>query len=269
MQALGIDIGGTGIKGAVVDSATGEFTTDRLRIKTPQPATPRAVTDVVGQIAKHFEWTGPVGATFPGVVKGGTIHTAANVDKGWVGLDASAVFAEAIGTSVAVVNDADAAGEAEARFGHPEAGTGVVLLLTLGTGIGSALVVDGRLIPNTELGHLKMGAKQLDAEKRASELVREREKLSWKKWAKRVSAYLEYLETLMWPDLYVLGGGVSKEPDKFLPHLECRTRVVAAQLENRAGIVGAALVAERSASPTASPPTAAPGPVAPPAPPWP
>ncbi len=144
-----------------------------------------------------------------------------------------------------VVNDADAAGEAEARFGHPEARTGVVLLLTLGTGIGSALVVDGVLIPNTELGHLKMGSKQRDAEQLASELVREREKLSWKKWAKRVSTYLEYLENLLWPDLYVLGGGVSKEPDKFVPHLECRTPVVAAQLENRAGIVGAALAAER------------------------
>jgi polyphosphate glucokinase len=245
MQALGIDIGGTGIKGAVVDTETGEFTTDRLRIKTPHPATPTAVTEVVGQIAAHFQWTGPVGATFPGVVKGGTIHTAANVDKQWIGHDAAGTFAVEVGVPVVVVNDADAAGEAEARFGHPEARTGVVLLLTLGTGIGSALVADGVLIPNTELGHLKMGSKQLDAEKLASELVREHEKLSWKQWAKRVNTYLEYLENLLWPDLYVLGGGVSKEPDKFVPHLKCRTPVVAAQLENRAGIVGAAMAAAR------------------------
>ncbi len=244
MQVLGIDIGGTGIKGAVVDTTTGEFTTDRLRIKTPHPATPAAVAEVVGQIAAHFEWSGPAGVTFPGVVKGGTIHTAANVDEGWIGHDAAGSFASAVGGPVAVVNDADAAGVAEARFGHPEARHGVVLLLTLGTGIGSALVMDGQLIPNTELGHLKMGRKQLDAEKLASELVRENEKLSWKKWAKRVSVYLEYLENLLWPDLYILGGGVSKDPDKFVPHLSCRTPVVAAQLENRAGIVGAALAAE-------------------------
>jgi len=244
VQALGIDIGGTGIKGAVVDTTTGEFTTDRLRIKTPHPATPEAVTEVVGQIAQHFSWTGPVGATFPGVVKGGTIHTAANVDKGWIGLDASSVFAQAAGGPVAVVNDADAAGQAEARFGHPQARTGVVLLLTLGTGIGSALVVDGALIPNTELGHLKMGSKQVDAEKLASELVREHEKLSWHQWAKRLSRYLEYLESLLWPDLFVLGGGVSGDAHKFVPRLKCETPVVAAQLENRAGIVGAALAGE-------------------------
>ncbi len=245
MQALGIDIGGTGIKGAMVDTATGKFTTDRLRIKTPHPATPDAVAAVVGEISQHFRWKGPIGATFPGVVKGGTIHTAANVDHAWLGLAAGRVFSKATGVPVAVVNDADAAGEAEARFGHPQGRTGVVLLLTLGTGIGSALVADGVLIPNTELGHLKMTAKQLDAEKLASELVREREKLSWRKWAKRVSRYLEALEVLFWPDLFVLGGGVSASADKFLPKLKCRTPVVAAQLENRAGIVGAALAAER------------------------
>ena len=245
MKALGIDIGGTGIKGALVDTATGQFTTDRLRIKTPHPATPDSVAAVVGELARHFSWKGPIGATFPGVVKGGTIHTAANVDPAWLGLDAGRVFAGATGVPVAVVNDADAAGEAEARFGHPQARSGVVLLLTLGTGIGSALVADGVLIPNTELGHLKMTSKQVDAEKLASELVREREKLSWRKWAKRVSRYLEALEVLFWPDLFVLGGGVSSSADKFLPRLTCSTPVVAAQLENRAGIVGAALAAER------------------------
>jgi polyphosphate glucokinase len=248
MQALGIDIGGTGIKGAVVDTATGRLTTDRLRIATPHPATHDAVAQVVGQIAEHFSWTEGVGVTFPGVVKGGRIHTAANVDHGWLGLDAAAVFGQATGCRVSVVNDADAAGEAEARFGHPEAGRGVVVMLTLGTGIGSALIHDRRLIPNTEFGHLKMGKRQVDAETLASELVREREHLSWKKWAKRLSHYLEALEVLLWPDLFVLGGGVSKSADKFVPRLTCATPVVAAQLENEAGIVGAALAVERPSS---------------------
>ncbi|HVN51136.1 MAG TPA: ROK family protein [Acidimicrobiales bacterium] len=241
MQALGIDIGGTGIKGAVVDTRDGKLVTERTRVETPHPATPDAVAEVVGQISRQLSWTGPIGVTFPGVVKRGVIHTAANVDDSWVGLHASGVFAKATGCHCFVVNDADAAGEAEARFGHPEARHGVVLLLTLGTGIGSALVADGLLIPNTELGHLKMGKKQVDAEKRAAELVREREHLSWKKWAGRLSEYLEYLEALLWPDLFVLGGGVSASADKFVPRLRCRTPVVAAQLENEAGIVGAAL----------------------------
>jgi polyphosphate glucokinase len=241
MQALGIDIGGTGIKGAVVDTAKGTLATDRLRIKTPQPAAPDAVAAVVGEISKHFDWTGPIGVTFPGVVRRGTIHTAANVDPSWVGLHADGLFAKATGCQVSVVNDADAAGEAEARFGHPEARHGVVVMLTLGTGIGSALVADGLLIPNTELGHLKMGRKQVDAEKRAAELVREREHLSWKKWAKRVSEVLEAIEVLLWPDLFVLGGGVSASADKFVPRLRCKTPVVAAQLLNQAGIIGAAL----------------------------
>jgi polyphosphate glucokinase len=246
MHALGIDIGGTGIKGAVVDTETGQLVTDRERIKTPHPATPDAVTAVVAELVSSFSWTGPVGATFPGVVKGGTIHTAANVDKAWIGMDAGDLFGAATKCRVAIVNDADAAGEAEARFGHPEARSGVVVMLTLGTGIGSALVANGILIPNTELGHLKMGKSQVDAEKRAAELVREREKLSWKKWAKRVSEVLEELELLLWPDLFVLGGGVSKEPDQFVPLLTCSTPVVAAQLANQAGIVGAALAAEHA-----------------------
>ncbi len=245
MQALGIDIGGTGIKGAVVDTETGAFVVERLRIKTPHPATPEAVAEVVAQVTEHFSWTGDVGATFPGVVKGGQIHTAANVDHQWIGADAAAIFSHATGCHVVVVNDADAAGEAEARFGHPEARHGVVVLLTLGTGIGSALVNEGVLVPNTELGHLKMGKHQVDAEKLAAEVVREKEDLSWKHWAERLSEYLVELERLLWPDLYVLGGGVSKEPDKFVPLLECATPVVAAQLANQAGIIGAALAVER------------------------
>ena len=248
MHSLGIDIGGTGIKGAVVDVATGEFVGERLRIKTPHPATPDDVSYVVGKISRNFSWNGPVGITFPGVVKKGVIYTAPNLDPSWVGHDAAGVFADATGCQVRVVNDADAAGVAEGRFGHPEADEGVVVLLTLGTGIGSALLLDGELIPNSELGHLKMGKKQLDAEKLASELVRERDKLSWKAWAERVSAYLQAVETILWPDLFVLGGGVSGSGDKFIPRLKCRTKVVPAELLNRAGIVGAALaVAPRGA----------------------
>jgi polyphosphate glucokinase len=238
---LGVDIGGSGIKGAVVDMATGVFVGERVRIETPQPAAPEPVAAVVGQIVESFSWRGPIGATFPGVVKGGTIHTAANVDPKWIGVDASAQFGAASGCEVTVVNDADAAGVAEARFGHPEARDGVVLFLTLGTGIGSALIVDGALVPNTELGHLKMGKRQRDAEKLAAASVRERKELSWKAWAKRLSEYLRELELLLWPDLIVIGGGVSKKSDKFLPLLKCRTKVVPAQLLNTAGIVGAAL----------------------------
>jgi polyphosphate glucokinase len=245
MHALGIDIGGTGIKGAVVDTATGELVVERFRIETPQPATPDAVCSVVKQVTEHFSWTGPVGCTFPGVVKHGVIQTAANVDHGWIDLSAADVLAKATGCPVVVVNDADAAGQAEALFGHEQARTGVVVLLTLGTGIGSALVVDGVLIPNTELGHLKMGKKQRDAEDLAAESVREREDLGWKGWANRLSDYLRELEQLLWPDLFVLGGGVSKKADKFVPYLRCLTPVVPAQLLNQAGIVGAALAAER------------------------
>lgn len=247
MQVLGIDIGGTGIKGAVVDTATGEFTVERFRIETPRPASPQAVADVVRQITERFSWTGPIGCTFPGVVKHGVIRTAANVDHDWIDLGAADVFSKATGCHVAVVNDADAAGEAEARFGHEQARTGVVVLLTLGTGIGSAVVVDGELIPNTELGHLKMGKKQRDAEDLAAESVRENEDLGWKGWANRLSDYLRELEQLLWPDLFVIGGGVSKKADKFIPHIRCATPVVPAELLNNAGIIGAAMAGERMA----------------------
>jgi len=245
MQALGIDIGGTGIKGAVVDTDTGEFVVERLRIETPERSTPDAVAAIVAQITGHFDWTGPVGCTFPGVVGGGVIRTAANVDKSWIQADAASIFATATGCPIVIVNDADAAGEAEARYGHPDARSGMVVMLTLGTGIGSALINDGVLVPNTELGHLKMGKKQLDAEDLAAESVRERDELGWKAWSKRLSTYLSDLENLLWPDLFVLGGGVSKKSEKFVPHLTCRTPVVPAKLLNQAGIVGAALAATR------------------------
>lgn len=243
MKALGIDIGGTGIKGAVVDTKKGMLVTDRLRLLTPEPATPAAVATTVAGIAKHFEWDGPIGCTFPGVVKGGRVLTAANLDKTWVDLHAAELISEATGSPVTMVNDADAAGEAETRFGAARGRAGVVIAVTLGTGIGSAVVVDGRLLPNTEFGHLILRGG--DAEHWAANSVRERLELDWDEWASRVDEYLRLVEDLMWPDLFIVGGGVSKKADKFLPKLTCRTPVVPAELLNQAGIVGAALAVHR------------------------
>jgi len=245
---LGIDVGGTGIKGAPVDTRTGRLLADRHRILTPQPATPDAVAAVVGELAKFFDWTGPSGATFPAVIKNGVACTAANVDQSWIGTDASALFAQAIGGPVTVVNDADAAGIAEMQFGAARGHAGVVIMVTLGTGIGSAVFHDGVLLPNTELGHIQM--RGVDAEDIAAESVREGEALSWKKWSKRLDEYLRILEGLFSPDLFVIGGGVSKKSGKFIPRLELHTEVVPAQLLNEAGIVGAAL-AHAANSPTA------------------
>ena len=243
MKALGIDIGGTGIKGAVVDTKKGRLLTDRLRLLTPEPATPASVATTVAAVAEHFEWEGPIGCTFPGVVKAGHIHTAANVDDSWIDADAADVFSEATGCPVTIVNDADAAGEAETRFGAAKGKPGVVITVTLGTGIGSAVVVDGRLLPNTELGHLTLRGDK--AEAWAANSVRERLELDWDEWASRVDEYLRLVESLFWPDLFIIGGGVSKKADKFLPKLTCRTTVVPATLLNQAGIVGAALAVHR------------------------
>ncbi len=243
MKALGIDIGGTGIKGAVVDTKKGHLVTDRLRLLTPEPATPQAVADTVAMVVRHFEWDGPIGCTFPGVVKGGHVHTAANLDKAWIDLDAAGLIAGATGCPVTLVNDADAAGEAETKFGAARGKAGVVVTVTLGTGIGSAVVVDGRLLPNTELGHLILRGG--DAEHWAANSVRERLELDWDEWASRVDEYLRLVEDLLWPDLFIIGGGVSKKADKFVPKLSCRTPVVPAELLNQAGIVGAALAVHR------------------------
>jgi polyphosphate glucokinase len=236
---LGIDIGGTGIKGAPVDVKTGELVAERHRILTPQPATPDAVTAVVAELAQFFDWTAAAGATFPAVIKGGVARTAANVDKSWIGTNAQELFSNAIGASVTVVNDADAAGIAEMEFGAGKGRDGVVIMVTLGTGIGSAVFLDGKLVPNTELGHLKMG--KHDAERVAAESVREAENLSWKEWSKRLDDYFTMLERLFAPDLFIVGGGVSKKSDKFLPNLSLQTEIVPAELLNEAGIVGAAL----------------------------
>lgn len=240
-QAFGIDIGGSGIKGAVVHTSTGELATARVRIPTPQPSTPDSVAAVVAQLVQQAEWHGVIGATFPAVIQHGVARSAANVDRSWIGTDVDAVFTKATGEQVIVLNDADAAGIAEARFGAARDVAGVVILLTFGTGIGSALLVDGQLVPNTELGHLELDGH--DAETRAAASVRDREGMSYKHWAKRVQNYMSHVEMLFTPDLFVVGGGVSKEADKWVPHLDLHTPVKPAQLLNNAGIVGAAMAA--------------------------
>ncbi|WP_101788558.1 polyphosphate--glucose phosphotransferase [Nonomuraea indica] len=241
MNVLGIDIGGSGIKGAPVDTTTGRLVAERHRIPTPQPAGPGPVAEVVRALAAHFSWTGPVGVTFPGVVRDGVVMTAANVDRSWIGVDAGELFGGA-----AVLNDADAAGIAEMTFGEGRGRRGTVLMLTFGTGIGSALFVDGVLVPNTEFGHLELHGKE--AEHRASDRAREEHDLSWEKWAERVEEYLRHMEMLLSPALIVVGGGVSKKAAKWLPHIRLDTPVVPAALQNEAGIIGAAQTAAQIAA---------------------
>ena len=242
MQVLGIDIGGTGIKAAPVDTTKGTLLTERVKVETPRPALPDPVAAVVGQHVKHFDWTGPVGVAFPGVVVDGVTLTAANLDPAWVGLDTRALFSKAAGLPVSLVNDADAAGLAEMRFGAGAGHQGTVLMLTFGTGIGSALFRGGMLIPNTEFGHIEVRGR--DAETRASERAKELHDLSWGKWAGRVEEYLHHVEALTAPDRVIIGGGISRKADKFLPLLtSLRATVVPAAMHNNAGIVGAALSA--------------------------
>ncbi|WP_161881610.1 polyphosphate--glucose phosphotransferase [Deinococcus alpinitundrae] len=242
---LGIDIGGSGIKGAPVDTQTGKLTAERWRIPTPEGAKAHDVAEVVHELVKHFNHSGPVGVTFPGVVQHGVTLSAANVDKGWIGLDADDLFTKATGQQVTLLNDADAAGLAEARFGSGKGEVGMALLLTFGTGIGSALLYGGVLVPNTELGHLwlEVNKAATEAEAWASDRIREQEDLGWKSWAKRASKYLQHVEMLFSPDLFIIGGGISKKADKWQPHVDCKTKLVTATLQNDAGIVGAALYA--------------------------
>lgn len=240
---FGVDVGGSGIKGARVDLDAGAFAADRVRIETPQPATPEAVCDAVARVLDQAGAPdGPFGLTLPAVVTGGTARTAANIDAAWIGTDVVALVRERTGREATVVNDADAAGLAEARFGAARDVPGTVLLLTLGTGIGSALVVGGRLVPNTELGHLELDGAV--AETRASDAARKRDGLDWPAWAGRLSAYLRHVDRLLWPDLVVIGGGVSKRAEAWLPLLTgVRPPVRPALLLNDAGIIGAALLA--------------------------
>jgi polyphosphate glucokinase len=239
-QVLGIDIGGTGIKGAPVDVATGKLMADRQKLDTPQPAKPDAVAKVVAELVTSFSWTGLIGATFPGVVMDGMIRSAANLDPDWIGVNAADLFGQATGQKFTVINDADAAGLAEMKFGAGVGKAGTVLMLTLGTGIGSALFIDGILVPNSEFGHIEIRGK--DAEKRASEHAREDKDLSWGKWAGRVDEYLEHMERLLSPSLFIIGGGISRKSDKFLPLLTgLQAPVVPAGMLNDAGIVGAAM----------------------------
>ncbi|MCY0925838.1 ROK family protein [Streptomyces sp. H27-H1] len=247
MEIFGVDIGGSGIKGAPVDLNRGDLVQERHKVLTPQPATPDGVAGCVVEVVRHFEWDGPVGVTFPGVVTGGVTRSAANMDKAWVGVDTAALLSASLGgRPVTVLNDADAAGVAEMAYGAGRGVGGTVILLTLGTGIGSALFTDGRLVPNTELGHLEL--KGHDAETRASVKAKEDGDLTWERWAHRVGKYLAHVEMLFSPDLFIIGGGVSRKPEKFLPLIEgVRARIVPAELQNNAGIVGAAMAA-RSAS---------------------
>jgi polyphosphate glucokinase len=240
MHALGIDIGGTGIKAAPVDVATGKLLADRQKIPTPRPALPGAIADVVKQLTTSFKWSGPVGVTFPGVVIDGVIRTAANLDPAWIGVDARALFGKAARNPVRVLNDADAAGVAEMTFGAGVGEEGTVLMLTFGTGIGSALFTKGVLVPNTEFGHVEIHGE--DAETRASEHAKELHDLSWGKWAGRVDEYLQHVEAVMSPDLIIVGGGISKQSEKWVPRLtSISARIVPAALFNDAGIVGAAM----------------------------
>ncbi|MGO9077699.1 MAG: polyphosphate--glucose phosphotransferase [Streptosporangiaceae bacterium] len=241
-QVLGIDIGGSGIKAAPVDVGAGTLAAPRLKLATPQPSEPKAVAEVVQQLVSSFEWAGPVGITFPGVVVDGVIRTAANVAKSWIGTNAGELFGTVTGLPVTVLNDADAAGVAEMHFGAGAGQDGTVLVLTLGTGIGSALFTRGVLVPNTEFGHIEI--KGHEAEKRASEHAREQQELSWGKWAGRVEEYLTHMEMLLSPSLIIIGGGVSRKSGKFLPLMSSlRAKVVPAALHNDAGIVGAAMSA--------------------------
>lgn len=242
-RAFGIDFGGSGIKGAPVDLRRGEFAAERVRIETPRKATPEKVTEVVAELVERADLAPdcPVGVTVPGVVRRGVVHTAANIDSSWIDTDAESLFTERLQRPVTVVNDADAAGFAEVRYGVARDQPGLVIVTTLGTGIGSALVHDGTLIPNSELGHLEVDGHE--AESRAANSVREKKELSWKAWAKTLTRFFREVETVLGPDLFVVGGGVSKYADEFLPLIDIETRIVPAALRNSAGIVGAALLA--------------------------
>ncbi|MCP4423937.1 MAG: ROK family protein [Chloroflexi bacterium] len=245
MEILGIDIGGSGIKGALVNTETGEMVTDRLRIPTPQPATPKAVIKTVKKLIKHFDYDGPLGVGIPSVVIDGKVMTAANIDDGWIGFPGEKGIAEATGLDVTLLNDADVAAMAEMRFGAGRNCQGAAMVFTLGTGIGSAMFVNCRLVPNLELGHIYMRNQKKDAEEYTSDRIRQEKGLSWQQWGGRLNEYFQYIEGLFSPQTIIVGGGVSKKHEKFLKYIDVQADIVPAQLLNQAGIVGAALAAVR------------------------
>lgn len=241
MEVLGIDVGGSGVKGAIVNIDTGELVTNRLRIETPQPSKPDSVIEVIKEIVNHFNYQGPIGVGFPGVIMNGVTMTAANVDDEWLNYPAAEAISKATGCQVYVGNDADVAAIGEMRYGAGRNVDGVVMIFTLGTGIGSAMFLNGHIVPNVEIGHIYQRNRKLDAEYFASDRARKREDLSWKEWGARLDKYFKYIEMLFSPDLIIIGGGISKKHDKFLHYIQVRAKVVPAQLLNEAGIIGAAI----------------------------
>ena len=246
MKSLGIDVGGSGVKGAVVNVRTGKLLSERYRVPTPSPPTTKALARTVARIVKHFNWKGPIGCGMPGPFIDGRLVTAVNLHSSWVGAKAEEIFSKACGAKVRVINDADAAGLAAMRFDVGRGKRGVVVLLTLGTGIGSAVFLDGKLLPNTEFGQMELRGKP--AERRAAARVRKEKDLTWEEWGERLNEYICALERLIWPDLIILGGGVSRKANKFIPLIKTRAPVVAARLMNEAGIIGAALAGSRRTS---------------------
>ena len=242
MQVMGIDVGGSGIKASIVDTVSGEILSERQRIPTPPPADSKAILKTIEDLIHLFEWQGPIGCGFPAVVQNGIVRTASNIDKNWIGQNIQQLLSEATGRQVFVLNDADAAGLAEIWFGAGREKKGVVVVITIGTGIGSAFFINGQLFPNTEFGQFNLNGKI--AEKYAADIVRKKLNLSWKKWGKRLNKYLKHLELLVWPDLIIIGGGASKKFDKFRENIKIETAVVPADLQNNAGIIGAAVAAE-------------------------
>lgn len=243
-NVLGMDIGGSGIKAAPVNVKTGKLLDEKFRIPTPENSTPEAIAGVIAQHVKHFKWKGAIGCGFPAVVQNGVVYSAANIDKSWIGINGSKLFSKATGLPVWLLNDADAAGLAEVKFGAGAGFKGAILMVTVGTGIGSALFVKGRLYPNTELGHVFLKGQQKDAEYKASDAARKRDELNWDSWGERFNEYLTTMENLFWPEMIIIGGGVSKKMDKFRHQLKLRAKVEPALLLNDAGIVGAAIAAK-------------------------
>lgn len=244
MKILGIDIGGTGIKGAIVDTKRGILVTERHRIETPQPATPAAVVETVARLVAHFEWKGVIGCGFPAAVKNEIVKTASNIDQSWIGTNAAKLITEATSCPTHVVNDVDAAGMAEMKFGAGKGRKGTTIMIAVGTGIGTAIFIKKRLVPNTELGFVQLKGKGFPAEHYAANSVRENENLNWEEWGNRMNEYLQRMESLFWPDLFIIGGGISKDFEKYMHLFKVEAEVVPAESRNHAGIIGAALAAK-------------------------